>query len=1605
MRVRLPGALSSIWRYRTMSTHFRPKNGKPVAAAKVPSLPADFFREAPEGPKLPGRLWSWLDRRLKAEGASLSRRRPGIDVLEPRLLMSGDPATAVAAMAAGVENATLRITQVDTGNNTSEDRLQLIQGTNAANTSATVLSEWKVEMQGDTKRIVQVGKTGAANAIDVLSISGNSADNILVLDQSVLGLAEGLEVRISLGAGNDTIRGPEASTGLVWTLDAVDGNGADGSISLLQPAADSNDPDTETAEADKPLDTRVTHAGGRDHFLTFNDVEGFDMRATRDIVADRTAGASEWGLTWDAGGIALKRFTDAQGVSAGTPAAGRTSSLSVTGAEGLTTTGAGHLNLGYQSVTANQTGATINAGSGQISLYQPGDSDRQNPLFFDVRGMSGYTGTMGRDVARAAAGVGMNLLGGEDSLTGSDDQLVWTLTDRSATGNAEAAFTLGFHQLDAEGDWVSLNRDATYYGIDRVTGGDNADRLVLDYGQAVTVVVSGSIEAPRVSVSTTGGAGTALIADGFEQIVASVSPSATALNLIDYSALSDDISFDQTEGSASGFTSVAGFTAIRTGAGDDSVVVDAGMRSVITGAGDDVVTLGATLGALSVDLGAGSDTLQGDQDETGLLAGVETPLGTRFTVTSLGADGAAGRAQLRFGAGDAFTAGQDISFTGAESLARLGGEDDPDSLIFDLNVATGSTATWYIPDVYAGAILLGGARLSYEGIRLAGMESSGGRTNPLVRLSYAGDGAGIAQYESAVSVDLTQGLVSGLAGWTGAVDALIGTEFDDSLMGDATTRLVQGGAGDDRIGTRLIAGATLDGGAGADMVFYDRAAATTVLTDTAITQGGSVVGLSGIESAFLAADADTAGTTIDASGFTRGSVTLRGGAGDDILIGSAQNDVFTESGGSDQMTGNAGVNSFAASGLAGNRALADGAEDGTIVYTHPDGAHTLTGVSLFSLGGDDGANVFDASGLTRARVALYGGAGDDTLKGGALDDTLSGGMGQDVFDGGAGANTLLEDGFTQYHVGASGLLHDSEEDGASTITVTLPVSAGTGDSFRLTLTLADGSTLSTASIGFTATADQVAAQIYALRQFDESAVDVLVTTANGRVTSVQLVLRDSFAGRDPGFALSASGSSRATANAAAVAFAATGVLVVGTRKLTTPETLTNIQTLDLRLDLERAGWADIAGWAGAAVLTGSELDDVVRLGAKHRAMLGAGSDRVTLTAAGSYDAALMIDGGAGSDWLLVTGQTVLVSDGSVSFGSDAQRVATAGFENYILTGTSGNDTLSAAGLTSGQLSPTTLLSLLARGAGLPMRDGVDFTVTHPDGTTVQIDIPSTATTLQHVLDAFARDAAGNASGLTATLSGGVITVSSSRSGSSALSFAGVAVTGNGAGGEVATWVDSEVLEVLGLDRAKITGAVAKAAPASAGGVLIQSLGGADVITGSAGDDVILIEGSATIAGGGGSDRVILSAAGLAGDFKLETVTEAGDTFDRVSPVVEGAAGAALATISGVELIELRGASGANSIDASALQTDFLYRTGGGADTVKLGSGASTVVVNDAGTGATTISGSHGATVWLEASGEISQATFARIAALPSGAQLLVGAAPALAEAMHRTGVD
>lgn len=303
--------------------------------------------------------------------------------------------------------------------------------------------------------------------------------------------------------------------------------------------------------------------------------------------------------------------------------------------------------------------------------------------------------------------------------------------------------------------------------------------------------------------------------------------------------------------------------------------------------------------------------------------------------------------------------------------------------------------------------------------------------------------------------------------FTGIQD-VVGSAFDDTLIGDDGGNELSGGDGSDILGGAagddvLHGGATgddfLSGGAGADELIGGYAGAADVDTATyAESPAGVVVNLATGTASGGNATGDTF-TEIDAVGGSPYADDLTGDGGDNALTGGAGNDVLTGGLGADILIGDQGVDimSYAASAAAvtvdlAAQTVSGGAATGDVISAIEGAvgsafADTLTGDAagnvFMGMGGADvlaGAAGVDSvyylyspagvivdlaaqtvsgghatgdviSGFEHALGSnfadvLSGSNGPNTLQGLAGDDTLAGLGGNDVLLGGTGTDSF-----------------------------------------------------------------------------------------------------------------------------------------------------------------------------------------------------------------------------------------------------------------------------------------------------------------------------------------------------------------------------------------------------------------------------------------------------------------------------------------------------------------------------------------------------------------------------------------------------------------------
>ncbi len=420
-------------------------------------------------------------------------------------------------------------------------------------------------------------------------------------------------------------------------------------------------------------------------------------------------------------------------------------------------------------------------------------------------------------------------------------------------------------------------------------------------------------------------------------------------------------------------------TIVINGGDDADLITVSSIDSTFTGDvvvngndGNDEVTATAVSLELRATGGNGNDTLTGGSGQDILTGngGDDVLVGGSDNDTL---NGGSGRDELTGGAGDDVVQGQ-----GGTGDTLDGGAGD--------DTLNGGSGNDLIRESFAGDAVLTNSAMTGRG-------SDTVLSAERARLT----GSGAAQTID-VSAFLATGTSTTLSGG-GGNDTLLGTAGADVLLGAGGSDRLEGSGGNDRIfggsgsdtliggagndllkglggtGDRLSGGEgddTINGGRGVDRLF-ESADVDFTLTNMSLTGLGSDR-IQAMEIAQLTGGASA--NVIDVSAFSgfRGFTQLRGGDGNDSIIGSQMRDVILGGDGNDTLLGKEGDDT-----LRG--------EDGHDGLSGFDGNDVL-----------DGGRGFDQG---------FGGLGDDTLTGGAAVDTLIGGDGDDNISGNDGTDTLV----------------------------------------------------------------------------------------------------------------------------------------------------------------------------------------------------------------------------------------------------------------------------------------------------------------------------------------------------------------------------------------------------------------------------------------------------------------------------------------------------------------------------------------------------------------------------------------------------------------------
>ena len=575
--------------------------------------------------------------------------------------------------------------------------------------------------------------------------------------------------------------------------------------------------------------------------------------------------------------------------------------------------------------------------------------------------------------------------GGNDVLSGDNGSLqpgtgALLLNDGGSPDGDDIFGGAGTDQLFGQGgdDLMEGGEDADVLfgglGADRMMGGrsnatavdpDAADRLFGEQGNDTMLGDNGRFG----SVTLIGGAGADTLVGGAD----------------------DDLVFgqggdDSIEGGTGHDTLVGGqgIDLVSGQEGNDAIEGGADLDILFGGGGQDDMIGG--LGALSVAHAEGGlDTLDimiGD-------AGNDVMLGDNGTIAVLTRD-----VTTRADGG----AGADFMFGGVDNDVIFGGGFG-DFLVGDAGLGGGA-------DIVVGDQ---GTRTAASIVALHSVVTDSGGDDDMfgsggIDIMLGGDGAD--HIEGGTQGDVLvgdNGVVALIAGLPVRVTSTAGNGSDDTIIGNGASDIAVGGDGDDNIWGDDETGPSLDGAG-----------------DILLGDNGVVVRADGTA---LANDIFSTDPTLG------GEDQIRGGPGDDILIGGSGGDDATGVGG-DDLFGEAGHDIIIGDNVritrngsdqieviettepqAGGDDVGEGA-DGADTMLGGSGADTLTGgLQGDVILGDNGRLIYNrdlpldldlittTEPTSGASDQLFGGDGNDTVMGGTASETIDGGAGDDLLFG------------------------------------------------------------------------------------------------------------------------------------------------------------------------------------------------------------------------------------------------------------------------------------------------------------------------------------------------------------------------------------------------------------------------------------------------------------------------------------------------------------------------------------------------------------------------------------------------------------------------------
>jgi Ca2+-binding RTX toxin-like protein len=241
------------------------------------------------------------------------------------------------------------------------------------------------------------------------------------------------------------------------------------------------------------------------------------------------------------------------------------------------------------------------------------------------------------------------------------------------------------------------------------------------------------------------------------------------------------------------------------------------------------------------------------------------------------------------------------------------------------------------------------------------------------------------------------------------IEAVRGTMFDDTLIGDSGNNVLRGRAGDD----------FLLGRGGSDWAYYNESAASSGIEVNLADEAAYNDGFGGFDILVDVENVRGSGLDDDIVGDDEDN-RLEGQNGNDSLVAGGGNDRLSGGAGNDTLVGQAGFDTL--EGGAGNDLLIgvlDPYERSTASYLdsasavtvnlalggaqNTGGGGTDTLVNIRALWGSSFSDVLSGNGDANW---FFGANGDDTINGQGGDDTFHAAGGNDVINGGTGNDTV-----------------------------------------------------------------------------------------------------------------------------------------------------------------------------------------------------------------------------------------------------------------------------------------------------------------------------------------------------------------------------------------------------------------------------------------------------------------------------------------------------------------------------------------------------------------------------------------------------------------------